>query len=376
MNVAIFDLQHYEMVHTLHHIYDSASNNISFFTNKNILSKIKKSDLRNSSFNVILSDDFNTIEDYFHSCLIHIKEGKIDLIIFNTIDKNYKEIWSFINKIKIPIIVTIHNVCTWLNPPFTLNRVALSNYYNRFRIKQKTKAIIVLEESQKEFILSNKLYKKPIIVIPYSINDTNRTIIHKKNEILKVAIPGGIDGHRRNIDLVLEIAEEIYNSNLKIEFYFIGNVLGELGRALLKKMELLKEKGCLVSHYYSDEDNSLFEKKMTECDIILSPINVKTNYEGIQEIYGQTKATGVVFDLMRFEKPGILPIDLKTSSNMNSSIIKYESKKNLIDILSRLIKDSAYLQDLTYKATKNAVYYNKDNLKARILTEIESKISY
>jgi len=374
MNVAIFDLQHYEMVHSLHHIYNSTSNNICFFTNKNILSKIKKSDLGNSTYTVILSDDYANIEAFFYDCLTYIIENKIDLVIFNTIDKNYKEVWHFISQIKPPVLVTIHNVCTWLNPPFTLNKLALKNYYYRFRIKGKAEAIIVLEDSQKEFILTNNLYKKPIFVIPYSINDSNNKKSSHRNEILKVAIPGGIDGHRRDIDLVLEIVEEINNLNLKIEFNFIGNVLGELGLALLKKIETLKEKGYLLNHYYSDDDNVLFEKKMTECDIILSPINVNTSYEGIKEIYGQTKATGVVFDMMRFEKPGILPIHLKTSSTMESSIIKYENKNDLINILTKLVNDSSYLQELTNHSIKNAIYYNKDNVKDRVLKEIASEI--
>ena len=42
-------------------------------------------------------------------------------------------------------------------------------------------------------------------------------------------------------------------------------------------------------------------------DIVFLPLIVETKYEGITEIYGQSKVTGVLYDLMRFQKPCLVP---------------------------------------------------------------------
>ncbi|MFN7013964.1 MAG: hypothetical protein ACK4ON_06820, partial [Bacteroidia bacterium] len=184
-----------------------------------------------------------------------------------------------------------------------------------------------------------------------------------------VAIPGGIDGHRRDIDMVLRIIEKLNNKN--IEFNFIGNILGIPGEKTLQKINLLKQSGYNLNHYYDETDNRLFEKKMSESDIILSPLNVFTNYEGIKEVYGLTKSTGVVFDMMRFEKPGIVPVELNTNKNIESSILKYKNEDDLINIIINLYNNPAYLQKLTDNAINNAKHFKKENLVERILQELE-----
>ena len=90
MNIAIFDLQHFEMVHVLHHVFDSPQNNISFFTNNNLINKIKNSNLASSKFSVVSTDNSDSIDDFFEVCLKHISKNNIEVIVFNTIDVHYK----------------------------------------------------------------------------------------------------------------------------------------------------------------------------------------------------------------------------------------------------------------------------------------------
>jgi glycosyltransferase involved in cell wall biosynthesis len=369
MNIAIYDLQHYELVNTLLHILED--HNISLITCENLKTKVLASEIKNTNVKFITLEEHESFHVFLYEALEKCSTNNIDLYIFSTIDSNYKEIYQFIKKINKPIFITIHNVNTWLKPPFTLNIKALNYYYYRFKIKQKTNSYFVLDNSIKEYIEQNKLTKKKVHIIPYSINIKKNEISteNKINDELVICIPGGIDGHRRDIITVIEAIQKI--NNPKIYFKFIGAPLGEIGEKIVEKINLLNSMGYSLSHFYNPNNNVLFENIMKQSDIILCPLIVETKFEGIKEIYGLTKATGITFDLLRFEKPGIFPQNFNIPKNLNNCILKYDSLDNLVN----LIKDLNNNRDKLNALKKNIENESKKNSKEVLKKSINEILS-
>lgn len=373
MNIAIYDLQHYEMVNVLLNILPDESNFL-LLSNKRIIDKIEKS-TTNKKVKYINVKTFENIDIFFENCSTIIQNENIDFIIFNTIDSYYKSIWkNFIKKIEIPIVVTIHNINTWLRPPFTLNKNALSNYYYRKKIIKKTSAIIIQEELFIDYIKEHNLYRKPIFVVPHTLCENN--IDTFENDKLTIAIPGAIDGHRRDYNLCFNVIEKIHhqtNSN-NIRYKFLGEIIGPIGEILYNKMKKIQNKNIDIIHLFSPESNALFDSEMSKCDIVFLPLNVKTKYEGITEIYGLTKVTGVLYDMMRFQKPGIIPDEMIIPPNISSSIIKYKSEDELISIILNLVNDKNTLKHLQQNAKSNSDYYTKEKIRERFLKKFLNTI--
>jgi glycosyltransferase involved in cell wall biosynthesis len=370
MNIAIFDLQHYEMVNVILNVFNEPTNKLYLLSNNNIINKCNQ----NLIYNSICADDYNKFNDFCNACYEYLTKNNIDFIIFNTIDTEYKSVWQLIHKLKIPVVVTIHNINTWLKPPFTLNRIALKNYYYRKRIINKTNAIILQEELFIKYVKQQHLYKKKIFTLPHTFKEKNISEKQSLNEKLIIAIPGGIDGHRRDYDLCLSVIEKIYKQNSNLQFKFIGAVLGKLGEEILKRIYELKNTGIDIEHLYSNESNKLFDTEMSNCDLVFLPLNVYTQYEGITEIYGQTKVTGVLYDMMRFEKPGIVPEKLVIPDTIKTSTIKYTNEDDLIMKVLDIANNKEKLNLLKQNAKNNSQYYTLSEIKKRFLNEFTQTI--
>jgi hypothetical protein len=365
MNLAVFDIQHYEMVHVLHSVFDDPDNRISFFTNQNLLNKIRNSELSDHPYSSVVLDDFKDIDTFFTSCLKHIKDHKIEFIIFNTIDGNYKNVWNFIKQLEIPVFVTIHNINTWLRPPVTFNKKALGYYYYRKKIIGKTKGIIVQEELFIDYVKNKTRYKKPVFALPHTLKEKDHpSVINSK---LTIAVPGAVDGHRRDYGFAVSAMKNACMKNKNIRFVIIGDFIGHLGKKIHEEIKALQNQGCDISQAFDPNSNKLFDEQMAASDIVFLPLKVDTKYEGIDEIYGISKVTGVLYDLMRFQKAAIAPYDLVIPPTMKDSVISYRSENEFINYIDNLEKNREELKQLGEKAKKNSEYYSKENIRKRFL---------
>jgi hypothetical protein len=366
MKIAIFDIQHFEMVHVIHNIFNDSNYSITFLTNNNIYTKIKNSSLGSQPHNVVNIDNFDNREEFYTACKNYIVEHKIDAVHFNTIDEDYKLVWNLIKNITVPVTLTIHNINTWLRPPFTLNRHALKNYYYRYKIVSKTKAIVLQEEIFIDYVKKHKLYTKEISVIPHTLKTFDN--IHSANEHLRVAIPGSIDGNnRRNYQFALSAIEKINQLNSNITFVFLGKILSAEGEKIFEKISNLKNNGCNIEHKYDPISNKTFDDELNNCDLVFMPVKIHFKYEGIPEIYGQTKVTGVLYDMMRFQKPGIIPIEHVVPPTMESSILTYSNEDDFITQILELDKNKEKLNQLINNAKENSEYYSAASIKNRVL---------
>lgn len=370
MKIVIYDTQHYEMVNVLFNVFDSPENRILFLVDEKIKRKLESHPITSNEVKkheFIIENDFSDGSFFDHSSL-KVQEFNPDLMVFNTIDKDYASIWKFIKGLPFPFFVTIHNINTWLNPPFTLNRLALTNYYYRRKILKKSTFLAVQEELFIQYIENKKLYKKPVLVIPHTLREENP--IQPKNEKIRVAIPGGIDGVRRDNDFALDVIEEINRLNDRFQFVFLGKVVGHLGEKIWERVVRLQKKGLDIQHYYDDHSNLVFDTQMKQCDLVFLPLNVETKYEGIPEIYGTTKVTGVIYDMMRFSKPGIVPSKMVIPPTMKESLVGYNSKEQLIDILMEWSNNPDKVEKMKSFAGQNAEYYDKSAIRHRVMEDI------
>lgn len=373
MKIVIYDTRHYEMVYVLFRIFNLPENEILFLVDKNLYTKLQSTsqkELINHSF--CIQENNENSADYFLKADVEIKKFNPGFMILNTIDRDYKDVWHFLKKQSVPYLITIHNINTWLCPPFTLNRIALKNYYYRKKIVKRSSMVAVQEELFIDYIKNKKIYKKPLVTIPHTLKELEPVKIN--NDKIIITIPGGIDGVRRDNDLTLDVIEEVNKLSDRFHFVFAGRVTGHLGERIMKRKKELKKRGLSIQHVYDEQSNFAFDEQMKISDIILLPLNVNTKYEGITEIYGNTKVTGVIYDMMRFCKPGIVPEELVVPPTMKGSLITYKNKNDLVKILLTLANDREKLRELNNNAEKNSFYYTENEIRNRVLPQIKNNL--
>jgi hypothetical protein len=186
--LVVFDLTHYEMVYMWLRVLEPLNWHVSLITSQNIANKLVSAGINNNGSIKIIIGEPGKLKLAFSE----IKNDNI--FIFNTIDNNYQEVSKCIKQLsKAPKLVTIHNLKTWLNPPFTLNRKALANYYFRWGILKKMSGIVVLDST---FIKYVRKHTNPMLYVfdaPYTLLEENNQ--YKSGNILHVGIPGNIDGN-------------------------------------------------------------------------------------------------------------------------------------------------------------------------------------
>lgn len=375
MKIVVYDTRHFEMVNVLFRIFNSSENQILFFISPVIYAKLQASsenDLKKHSF--VVQNENEPSSAYFKRCEAEKEKFNPDFVICNTIDKDYKDVWAFLKKISQPYFITVHNINTWLKPPFTLNRIALSNYFFRKKIVAKSHGLIVQEELFINYIKENNIYKKPVFAIPHTLKEFESEKVN--NEKIVVAIPGAIDGVRRDINLALDVIEEVHKKSNRFRFVFLGQVLGYLGEPIWERAKALQKEGLDIQQFYNPTNNKEFDEQMKKCDIVFLPLNVNTKFEGVPEVYGTTKVTGVIYDMMRFCKPGIVPAAMVVPPTMTNSMLSYKNKAELIEMLLQLSENPKSLTELKNNAEANSIYYTLPEIRKRVLPQIQKNLLF
>lgn len=366
--ILLFDLQHYEMMNVWLSIFSGQEYQLHLMTSKGIAERVQIKNInRNIGFTIL--EDFSSFQEFLND--FKHKNPNPDLIIFNTIDRQYRLMYKFIRQFtSSKIIVTIHNLNTWLKPPLTLNRTALSNYRWRAGILKNTHGIVVQEEEFIPYVKTTKHKYKHITAVPHTFPEDFRE--SDIQDSLKIAIPGAIDGNmRRNYNDCIQIIEFLSEINKNISFTFAGPVSPPYGTEIQSKLMLLIENGIKINFVYDPSSNIPFDEAIHDCNLILMPVNVHTRYEGIPEEYGRTKVTGVMYDAMRFRKPLLLPANIVVPKTIKSSTLSYQSPQVAAKIISSFITQPETLAELQKNSLKNATYYSLENIQKRVLPYID-----
>ena len=109
-----------------------------------------------------------------------------------------------------------------------------------------------------------------------------------------------------------------------------------------------------------------FRQILHHADILWSPLQINTSiYDGIPEIYGQTKNSGNTHDAVRFAKPMIIPQHLQTAKEIEDSVLRYTDKKSFVSLILALQNNYETVIALQQNAIKNAKQFTIDKVASK-----------
>ena len=377
VEIGIFEIRrHIPILYTFSRICKTSDTNVTIFTTKELYLRLETylTEKDKKNYDIILKEDNETFRSFVKR-VETICNKKIDVLFINTIHETLLDLICYLGfNPKSKTILLIHHVNAWLKPRLIFDikhpiRTADTNLasmlIHRF-IFPKFGAINVIYHPLKDHIRANTDYEKEIFTLPTSIFENAKTMKRQEDEgKLKIVIPGLIQEHRKDYGTVFPAFETLFKHHKeKIKLCVPGLPVGKFGRQIYNKFKDMEQKGCDVEIFDHFVPDDTFDDILTQSDIILAPIRIKTRADGdIEEIYGKTVGSGVVFNAIQYAKPIIVPAEFNMLPELESSTLKYSDSIELEDIMTKLMSNPEKLQELKREALTNSQKFSLKNLQ-------------
>jgi len=348
--IAIIELDyHVECVNTLCKVFLDSPHSIIFYTKLDIYSELIK-DKRFLQYEWRILRHKESVKDFILNFQDEI--NTCDVVFFDTLASNFKffsEI-SFLPK----TIVRIHNTNTYLNPlknlwiklsffylfkdfsHFFRETILNLDWYYRAKCIQKFDYLCFPDQTITDYVLQNKLTdaSKVCQPIPLTVNDP---IFFKSKPIDKefyFTVPGSIDKRRKDYTVLYNAFKNaIPLFKTRVVLTLAGKPKGRYGDNIIKKFKELESDFFHLQTFENRVSQSQFNLVMKQTDCIIAPILKYAKYTLYKEVYGQTKISGSMSDIIQYGKPGIFPDTYPISIVYKDVIKQYTSVDDLTNLV-------------------------------------------
>jgi hypothetical protein len=379
--IGILELKfHIKYLYTIAKICKTKDTRVTIFTTEDVLSKLETYLTDTSNYNIVLKKEKECINTFLKR-VKKICNEKIDLLFINTFPLSVFYIPRFFGfRPKCKTIITLHTVNAWLKPKpvFNIKKLVrtidtnLSVFIANKIILPKFDAISVIYPPIKDYILKETNYDKKVFTLPFNFFEKQvvKKIQHDKK--IKFVVPGQIEEHRRDYDVVLDAFEKLFEKhNKSIELCFLGYPVGIYGNRIIKRCKKLQDMGYHIEYFKSFVPEDSYNEAMKNVDFIILPIKVKSRGLGlIPEFYGTSKGSAAVFEAIQYSKPFIAPNDFKITGDLKSSTMQYNNSEDMEKQLANYIGNIDKINFLKDEANKNSKSFSLDVLQDYFTNEI------
>ena len=375
IEIGIIEIRrHIPVLYSFMKICKTNNTNVTIFTTRELLTRLEAYNIDKKNYDFVIKEKNESIRSFLKRSET-ICNKKIDILFVNTIHEAALDLLCYLTfNPRSKTVLVVHHANAWLKPKFVLNithilrtiDANLSSILIKNFIFPKFDAIDVIYKPVRDYILKNMEYDKEIFTLPTSIFDGKIDIFkHKDDKILKVVIPGLIQEHRKDFIPVIPAFENLFKSfKEKLALYVLGIPVGRFGKSIYKEFKEMEKKGYKVFISDSFVPDDVFNKYLNETDIILTPIRIKTRADNdIEEEYGKTVGSGVIYNSIQYAKPIIVPTEFNMLPELKSSTLTYVDSKELETIMTMLLTSPEKIKQLKQEAIINSQKFSLKNLQ-------------
>jgi len=324
---------------------------ITFSATEEILTSIKQ-ELKNPDEATFFVRKIQEREGPFLKRLMYRKE-KFDIIIFDEIySGSLSSLFSLarfflLNQCRAKKFLIIHNVNKWLAPPIAANwKQNIKGFFRKFLAK-KSDGLLVISFGLQKYIKDSGLNINTVFAIPFMSLQQFENQEPSKEAILTFCIAGGISPMRREYDAVLDSFEELWAEGHQVCLKLVGN-FDESGQQLRTRCEKLQKRfgPNKVRFWYDRLDASAFAREVRSSHLFISNIKmIYPNPEAV-EIYGVTKESGGLSNIVRHGLPSIALEHLAMADIGSLSLLRYSNSEGLKSLVVRHVDALINYDDL------------------------------
>ena len=365
MKVAILETEHFEGAFPVIKLFDIPGNEITVYTSpethKRFVDLFRNEASRYQWAILPARGKFR----FFYSLYKKLKKHKPGIFYINTISDNHFLYAFVLRMLKLTrVIMTVHDInCLFQSRSSWNFRQAIIHRGKRWLLNQVNEFNVVADTMMN--YLQTKTRQK-IHNIPGAVFE-NRYTPQAIDGSLRIVVPGSLDKRRRDYDQVFELAGLANKAKLNLVIVLLGGYTGQYGKGVIARADAFKSGYCQILFYDTrvvDQDE--FDRQMDIAHFVFIPSAINTRICGdIPEVYGITKSSGNIFDVIKHAKPFIVPAALTISPHLQTSCFKYESLNDIIAILISIIHSPAEYKNQEQPALENARNYTIEKVRER-----------
>jgi hypothetical protein len=249
-----------------------------------------------------------------------------------------------------------------------IRKKMLENFERNYNLQ-----LIVHSEGQKEAL---KAYScnSPITIFPFAIYEGMEDA-SQDNQKLRICIPGVITQAKRDYLSLFEVLKQNAEAlSDRIYLHLLGYITEREKDELSVAIQQLIDTGYEVYYHDTFVYGEEFDQAIANCDLLLNNQFISKNST---EVYGKTKESGMIFNMLRAAKPGLLPKEYNVAQEFYDCTLFFDSYDNLVNLIKEVVENPQRLKQLKTSAQKLSTSYLPNNLYPRLVDAgINKAISY
>ena len=371
MKVGIFETQHFEGSYPVIRLFDNSINEVVVFTDPPTYKRF--ADLFGQSAGryqwIILQRRFSRLL-FFWSLYKQVKRSKPDIFYINTISSNHLLFVLVIGLLRTPrTIVTLHDInCMFESKPsWNLRRMA--HHLGKRLLIRQVKEFNVVSETMVDYLVQKTKGQKIIHNVPGAVFDGNNKP-RLPAGYFHLVIPGSIDKKRRDYAQIWPLLNEAEKQQFPLQLTILGGYIDGYGKQVMAQARQFRSTYTKLQCYDTDVvDQDEFDRQLDSAHFIFIPSVVNTAIcHAIPEVYGLTKSSGNIFDIIKHARPFIIPHTLRIPANLASSAVIYHTITDIITFLKQVQQEPSLYGDLEQKALLNSGEYTISKVRERNAT--------
>lgn len=343
-------------------VFEKSEHDITLYTTTKIYNTFKNQPYA-SRYKWVVKVDTQSVSEFLNEHFNAINNA--DWVYYNTIASHYKTY----NKIQFKgkTILRIHNAHTYLKPlkhwyiiPTFFNLFKAASYFVREfigeldfyylpKVVNKMNYYCFADENVKNYVLENKITTKEKIfpTIPGSVFNGEFKPFEVKDKI-RICIPGIIDERKKNYAPVIEALKLIGNQLTEpIEIVLLGKPVGKYAQWVIEEFNKLKSENIQITSFTGFVEQAKFNELMFGSHLLITPTLESTVFRVYKEIYGKTKASGSVGEMVKYGVPNLFPDYIYFDSEMGKIIDRYSTPQELANQILKFVNDKEFLVSRT-----------------------------
>ncbi|MFI5131419.1 MAG: hypothetical protein ACHQFX_15565 [Chitinophagales bacterium] len=366
MKIGIFEMEHFEGAFPVIKLFDMPGNEITIYTSSETHKRFLQlfgNDAERYQWAVLST---RVKFRFFYTLYKELRKQKPDLLYINTVSNNHL-LYSLVLRLLglKRTVLTVHDInCLFESRPSWDFRKAIIHRGKKWLIRYIDEFNVVADTMIP--YLQTKIKGKMSHNVSGAVFE-NRYSPQNIDHPLRIVVPGSLDKRRRNYEQVFELINLAEQSDLKLEITLLGGYSDDDGESIAARADSYHPRFCsVIAYHVRVVDQEEFDKKMDAAHFVFIPSVVETWICGdIPEIYGKTKSSGNVFDVIKHAKPFIVPERLNLSTNLQTSCFKYKEVSDIIDFLEKLISSPGHYEFLQENALRNSKNYTIEKVRER-----------
>ena len=280
---------------------------------------------------------------------------------------------------KFESIVNFMSFLTEYTPGWLWNRLFRQRVQSFFRPLplKNADSLIVMSSQMKKYLYDNN-WGSPVDIFYPAIYTQNSSLMSSTSDKMKIVIPGRVSQKLRDYFGVLKYFES-QNNDLPLKIVLLGgtNITESSLRDYCKKLSGKNLLKCYLDQQWISDTE--FNQQMKSADIILSPLQktVKRDHGTAKEVYGKTKASGVIWDAIQYGKPLMLPSFYQENHPLLESMIHHmHGTEELCQKLLEISKKEPLREELKKNARSTAKNFilkkQKDRMEELLIERVRN----